>query len=823
MSESNDRIPLPPKNAQITNLVCHFCIVGCGYKAYKWPENYEGGRKPDENALGLDFTQQLAPFQACLTPKMVNKIKDNNGKRYNIMIVPDKNCVVNQGLASTRGGMMAHLMYNGKGPSASRLTHPEVYLGANWTKTSWEQALAIYSGVTKKILDNDGPDEIFFNLFDHGGAGGGFENTWGSGKLIFTALGTKMVRMHNRPAYNSECHASRDMGINELNNSYEDAELADVIWSIGNNPYESQTNYFLVHWLPNLQGGTTDKKKKWFPNETIGNGRVIFVDPRRTTSIAIAESVAGKENVLHLELNPGTDAALFNGLLTYVVAQGWVDQKFIKERTTGFEEAVKANHMSLDECSKITGVPIEQIKKAAEWSYKPKASGHMPRTMHAYEKGVIWGNDNYRIQSAIVDLVLATGNVGGRRGAGVVRMGGHQEGYARPPYPGPRPAFYIDEEIIAGKGKMLTAWACDAFRTTVQAENYRKAVIHRANIVRDAINNARGATNEQLVDIIYDAITNKGGLFLVSIDIYRKPIGEAGHMILPGAVPGEIDLTSMNGERRIRLSERFMDPPGIAKADSLIAADIANAIKVRYEQEGNKKMAERFEGFNWTTPEDAFNDGFRMANKKDVDSQGGSTGDLVTYARLRELGNNGVQLPVKEIKDGKLIGTEVLYTEKFDTKDGRAKFLPARYNGFLPLAQKDKDKYPFWINNGRINELWQSQHNDEHVEFRVNRWPMSLVEIGEADAKHLGIKNGDLVEIYNDYGSTQAMAHIVPTMKKGQVFMLPMGYDGTQGDVVTPAVDRNIIPYYKGAWANVRRVGDAGFDKTVTFKSRQFI
>ena len=157
---------------------------------------------------------------------------------------------------------------------------------------------------------------------------------------MFTALQTPTVRIHNRPAYNSECHATREMGIMELNNSYEDAEVADVIWSIGTNPYETQTNYFLAHWLPNLQGGTVEKKKKWFPGETVGDGRVIFVDPRRTPTIAVAEQVAGKDNVLHLDILPGTDIALFNGLFTHVVDQGWIDKDFIAARTKGFDEAV---------------------------------------------------------------------------------------------------------------------------------------------------------------------------------------------------------------------------------------------------------------------------------------------------------------------------------------------------------------------------------------------------------------------------------------------------------------------------------------------------
>ena len=148
----------------------------------------------------------------------------------------------------------------------------------------------------------------------------------GTGKLFFTALQTPMVRIHNRPAYNSECHATREMGVGELNNSYQDAELADVVWSIGGNPYEAQTNYFLNHWVPNLNGATLEAKKKRFPGESFDKAKAIFVDPRRNVTVGIAEQVAGKDNVLHLDIQPGTDIALFNTLLTYVVEKGWIDK-----------------------------------------------------------------------------------------------------------------------------------------------------------------------------------------------------------------------------------------------------------------------------------------------------------------------------------------------------------------------------------------------------------------------------------------------------------------------------------------------------------------
>jgi arsenite oxidase large subunit len=143
------------------------------------------------------------------------------------------------------------------------------------------------------------------------------KGTWGTGKLYFGAMKVKNIRIHNRPAYNSEVHGSRDMGVGELNNCYEDAQLADTIVAVCTNALETQTNYFLNHWVPNLRGTSLDKKKAEFGNEPVAQGRVVIVDPRRTVTVNACEVEAGKDNVLHLALNSGTDLALFNAWLTY--------------------------------------------------------------------------------------------------------------------------------------------------------------------------------------------------------------------------------------------------------------------------------------------------------------------------------------------------------------------------------------------------------------------------------------------------------------------------------------------------------------------------
>ncbi len=824
MSKFQDRIPLPPVNAERTNLTCHFCIVGCGYHVYKWPEGQEGGRAPDQNALGVDFRKQV-PFRSLImTPAMHNVVTDGDGRRYNVMILPDQECVVNQGLSSTRGGQLASIMYAPDGVGRERLTHPRLFTGDEWLDTSWEFALGLYAGVAKKILDNHGPEQLMFDVFDHGGAGGGFENTWGTGKLMFSALQTPMVRIHNRPAYNSEVHASRDMGVSELNNSYEDAELADVILCIGNNPYEAQTNYFLAHWIPNLKGATIRKKREWFGAETdAARGRIVFVDPRRTTSVAIAEKVAGPPNVLHLDIEPGTDNALFNGLLTYVVEQGWHDAAFIKAHTDGFAETVAANRLSLAETSIITGVAIKKLQQAAEWMFKPRENGHRPRTLFHYEKGVIWGNNNYSTIASIVNLALATHNIG-RRGTGCSRMGGHQEGYARPPYPGPRPAYYIDQELIHGNGMMFTVWGCNPFQTTLNAEEFREAIMRRTTIVRQAMAKARGASLEEMIDIVYRAVSEEGGLFMTTIDLYPTKSGEVSHLQLPAAHPGEMNLTSMNGERRIRLSEKFMAPPGVAQPDCLIAARIANAIRDLYLAEGDEEMAQRFAGFDWETEEDAFNDGFRRAHEAEIDSQGGPTGHLLTYDWLRKAGNNGVQLPVRQAENGEIVGTEMLYTDgAFGTEDGKARFLAAPWNGLPAPVAKQMQNRRFWMNNGRFNGVWQTGYHDRYLDFVKTRFPMAPVEINPDDAADLGIEAGDVVEVYNDHGATYAMAMLEPSIKPGHIFMMFGWSNGVAGDLTTEWTDENYLPYYKGAWVDMRRIGSlADYRRNISFKSRRF-
>ena len=572
----------------------------------------------------------------------------------------------------------------------------------------------------------------------------------------------KNIRIHNRPAYNSEVHATRDMGVGELNNCYEDAELADTIVAVGTNALETQTNYFLNHWIPNLRGTSLDKKKAEFGAEPVEQGTDHH---RRSAAHRDGQCLRGRGRQGQCPAprdQSGTDLALFNAWLTYIADKGWVDKAFIAASTKDFDKVVAANKTSLEDAARITGLTVDEIRKAAEWIAEPKEGGARRRTMFAYEKGLIWGNDNYRTNGALVNVALATGNIG-RAGGGCVRMGGHQEGYSRPSdaHVG-RPAAYVDKLLIEGKGGVHHIWACDHYKTTLNALKFKQAYKKRTDMVKDAMiggalrRSRRAGRGDHRRD-------QEAAVCSRSTSTSCRPrSAQACHVWLPAATSGEMNLTSMNGERRMRLTERYMDPPGQAMPDCLIAARIANHMERVLREQGEGQYADQFKGFDWKTEEDAFMDGYHKHEK------GGRVRHLRAPARhghqrlpgtgdrLQGRQDRRHQAPLRrrqvqgQGRQGHLHGDEV-----------------ARSAGARQGSRKKK--LPFLINNGRTNIVWQNAYLDQDNEFVMDRWPYPFIQMNPDDMAELKVKQGDLVEVYNDNGSTQAMVYPTPTAKQADL------------------------------------------------------
>ena len=314
-------------------------------------------------------------------------------------------------------------------------------------------------------------------------------------------------------------------------------------------------------------------------------------------------------------------------------------------------------------------------------------------------------------------------------------------------------------------------WGCDHYKTTLNAMEFKRVYKRRTDLVKDAMNGVPYGDRQAMVDAIMGAI-RQGGLFAVDVDIVPTKIGQACHVWLPAATSGEMNLTSMNGERRMRLTERYMDPPGSAMPDCLIAARIANHLERVLRGMGDDAYANQFKGFDWQTEEDAFMDGYHLNAKG---------GEHVTYARLRAMGTNGFQEPAVGFEEGGgrgesdssptvgegqqrgivsppaqvsgggtaspapapaggIVGTKRLYADgKFGTDDGKAAFMAAQWRGLeAPGKEEQKAKFPFLINNGRANHVWQSAYLDVENELVMDRWPYPYLEMHAEDMAELG-------------------------------------------------------------------------------------
>ncbi len=520
---------------------------------------------------------------------------------------------------------------------------------------------------------------------------------------------------------------------------------------------------------------------------------------------------------MHLAINSGTDLALFNAWLTYINEKGLTDKAFIAASTKDFDKAVAANKTSLEEAAQITGLTVDQIRQSAEWIAQPKQGGARRRTMFAYEKGLIWGNDNYRTNGALVNVALATGNIG--RPGGGLRAHGWASGGLFAAVGCPCRATGRLRRQAADRGQRrraphlgLRSLQDDAQRAEVQA-GLQEA--HRHGEGRHVRRALRRSQRDRSTPS--SARSSKGGLFAVDVDIIPTKIGQACHVWLPAATSGEANLTSMNGERRMRLTERYMDPPGQAMPDCLIAARIANHMERVLREQG--KSADTPTSSRASTGRPKKTPSWTAITKHE------KGGEFVTYERLRAMGTNGFQEPAVDFKDGKIVGTKRLYADgKFGGKDGKATFMETKWRGLqAPGKEAEKNKWPFLINNGRTNHVWQNAYLDQQNDFVMDRWPYPFIQMNPQDMAELNVKAGDLVEVYNDNGSTQAIVYPTPTAKRKQTFMLFAYPTGVQGNVVSAGVNEFIIPNYKQTWGGIRKIADAPEAvRHLTFKSEEY-
>ncbi len=884
-----DKSPLPPKDADVLTTCCDYCIVACGYKVYRWPSGSgDGGSKAADNAFGIDFPSTI--LQPWVAPSQHNVVM-HKGMPHNVVIVPDKDSkVVNtNGDASMRGGLLAQKCYNPKTPTGDRLTMPLVRIYGMLQPVSWDFALDIAAAVGNHVLKEHGANAYSVKTYSYQY----IENTYAITKYAFRHINTASYTIHDAPANVTSTPGFRDAGYDNFGPSYDDWGDADVLMICGTDPYETKTIIFTQFIMPAIAGGM----------------KAIVLNPRETAGTAYIKKMGG----LHLDVNIGTDMLVIGAIARVIAENGWEDKDWIKkwvnnkwESSSGFGQGTRNTPwqwrttwgqfqtdgyedykkwlLSQDEykpanAAKMAGIDVDKIYTAAEWMAKP-VDGKRPKTSIGIEKGLYWSNNTGNTQ-AISSLATIVG-AGGRPGQVVGRFGGHQRGgqsggrFPRNNSPEKVPgrrrrSLDTDRWLVSGH----TRFAHVIGTTWIQAMSGSQGLQKRFfELVTTNPNQVRSYDKQAIIDTL-KARADSGGMVVINQDIYlRDPIGaKFADIVFPAATWGEEDFMRANGERRLRLYQKFYDAPGDAKPDWWIIAQLA------------KKMG--FDGFDWKNSNDVAEESSRFSRGgrkafhmiKVAAHREGKT----LHEKLREYGTEGIQGPtVYNYDTGELFGTKRLHDTtlsmadmaKMGLADGAqgdnmAGKLMTHFNsqtgkiniGKHPwglfsnfwtwLSPKEEE---LWFTSGRINEIWQSGFDDvERRPYVTQRWPENWVEIHPDDAKKRGIESGDRVMMYSNRvaafkdtilgvdsdefqfttlmenghielskAAVTAVAMVTPVVKKGLLYANMIDMRQPSNSLQARVVDQISGNYnFKMGVAKIKKIGESKYK--AEFRSMSFV
>ncbi|MEU1122105.1 bifunctional nitrate reductase/sulfite reductase flavoprotein subunit alpha [Streptomyces sp. NPDC005899] len=518
--------------------------------------------------------------------------------------------------------------------------------------------------------------------------------------------------------------------------SYEDFDHADVFLVIGANMADCHPVLFL-RLMERVKAGA----------------KLIVVDPRRTATAEKAD--------LFLQIRPGTDLALLNGLMRLLVENGHTDPDFIAEHTEGWEAmpAFLQDYPAAGVAA-TTGIPEDDIRLAARWI------GEAGEWTSCWTMGLNQSTHGTWNTNALINLHLATGAVC-RPGSGPFSltgqpnaMGGREMGYMGPGLPGQRSTRSAEDRAFVEKlwgiapGTLRTdaagAGTIDMFRRMADGE-IKACWIICTNPVASVAN--RRTVIEGL----------EAAEFVVTQDVFADTETNAyADVALPAALWGEAEGVMVNSERCLTLARPAADPPGEAWPDWRIIARIA--CEMGYE-----------DAFGYRDAEEVFEE-IRQAHnpRTGYDLRG------VTYERLARTpvqwpsatpdgpGRN----PVRYVNDG-VSQTLVVRPDAtvprlaFPTASGRAVFHARPH---MPAAEMPDEDFPYVLNTGRVQHQWHTLTKTGKV-GKLNRLnPGPFLEINPQDAQALAVTDGDAVEVASRRGRAVLPAVVTDRVRPGDCF-----------------------------------------------------
>jgi formate dehydrogenase major subunit len=604
-------------------------------------------------------------------------------------------------------------------------------------EATWDEALDLAARRFMSIKREYGPQA----LAGFGSAKCSNEDNYLFQKLIRAVFGTNNVDHCTRL-----CHASsvaalmEQIGGGSVSNPFSDCLETDTIFIIGSNTTHNHP-VAATFMKQAAKAGTT----------------LIVADPRRPEMADYAD--------YYVRFNPGTDVAFLNGLIHVIIREGLYDAEFIEERTEDFDQLRDAvQTYTPDLVSRLTGIPEPLVIDVA------RAYGRANRAMIFWGMGIsqhTTGTDNAR---CLINLALLTGNIG-RPGTGLHPLRG-QNNVQGASDVGLIPMVYTGYQNVEApdiRGKFETAWG---------VELDAKAGLTVVEIMSEVLEGRIKAMfmmgeNPFLSDPNINKVKKCLAAmdFLVVQDIFLTETAEYADVVLPGSSFPEKTGTFTNTDSRVQLARQAIAPPGQARVDWRIIADLATRMgyPMTYDSE-----AQIWQEIVSLTP--VF---------------GG-----ITYERLE---HESLPWPCPEPTHP---GVLIRFTDTFPR--GKAKFSPA---AFAPAQELPDETYPLVLNTGRVLEHWHTGTMTRRAKALDAIAPEALLEMTPDDMDALGIAAGEFVRLCSRRGEVTVKVMRSHKPSRGSVF-LPFHFKEAAANLLTiDALDPyGKIPEFKFCAVRVEKI-----------------
>ncbi|MFT4414067.1 formate dehydrogenase subunit alpha [Fredinandcohnia humi] len=613
-----------------------------------------------------------------------------------------------------------------------RILRPLIKKNGKFVESSWEEALDLIETNFKRLQSKYGNDSI--SVF--GGVSMTNEKCYLVGKYARVALGTRYIDYNGRFCMSSAAGGFiKTFGIDRGSTlPWTELEHSDCFFIAGSNTAECHPTSIQWFWRAKDKGA-----------------KLIVADPRETPTARVAD--------VHLDLKPGTDSALANGIMHLLVKEGYVDEEYVKNRCNNYEELKEmVKNWTPEYTSFITGVAVEKIIKAAH------IFGMSPRSVVMFARGVeqqTKGVDNVALYSS---MALLRGQVG-KFASGVATFtgqgngqGGREHGQKADLLPGYRKL--TDPEAV----KYISGvWGINPEEMPKPGVSAYEMFdeIQRGNIRAMHVICSNPAVSAPNGEYVWDGFRKLD--FLVVSDFFLSETAEFADVVLPTTTWAEDEGTTTNIEGRVIHIRKVRDPLGESKPDWEIMSLIA-------ERLGKGKH------FPYKNPAEIFEE-FRIATK-------GGKADYygITWDRIDK--EDGVFWPCPSEDHP---GTPTMFRECFATDNGKANLAVVDWKepGEYPSGE-----YPHILTTGRVVFHYLSGNQTRRVGFLMEQCPVPYAEMHPELASQYNLVNGDKVTLTTRRSSMSVEVRITKAIRKDTVFIpYHWGKELSVNQLTNPALD----------------------------------